>query len=144
MFGGRQFATYDQGWIGWITQKAIEIKNNTANEAFTISGNGKQVRDLLYASDCVALYLQAASNIDTVKGQAFNIGGGIQNSYSLIELFQFLEKELETSIIYQKLSKRASDQRVFVSDNNKILSAVDSKPKVDKEDGKKRIINWLS
>lgn len=30
MFGGRQFATYDQGWLGWFTQKAIEIKTNTS------------------------------------------------------------------------------------------------------------------
>ncbi|PIX80366.1 MAG: CDP-paratose 2-epimerase, partial [Piscirickettsiaceae bacterium CG_4_10_14_3_um_filter_44_349] len=65
MFGGRQFATFDQGWLGWFTQKAIEIKNGTAKEPFTISGNGKQVRDLLYASDCVALYLKAADNIET-------------------------------------------------------------------------------
>lgn len=24
MYGGRQFATYDQGWLGWFAQKALE------------------------------------------------------------------------------------------------------------------------
>ena len=27
MYGSRQFATYDQGWVGWFVQKAIEKKN---------------------------------------------------------------------------------------------------------------------
>ncbi|MBD3768177.1 MAG: NAD-dependent epimerase/dehydratase family protein, partial [Gammaproteobacteria bacterium] len=119
MFGGRQFATFDQGWLGWFTQKAIEIKNGTAKEPFTISGNGKQVRDLLYASDCVELYLKAADNIETIKGQAYNIGGGIENSSSLLELFQFLEQELDIKMTYQQLPPRESDQRVFVADINK-------------------------
>lgn len=116
MFGGRQFATADQGWLGWFTQKAIEIKNGTAKEPFTISGNGKQVRDLLYASDCVALYLKAAENIESIKGQAFNIGGGIENSSSLLELFHFLEQELDIQMSYDQLPPRESDQRVFVAD----------------------------
>ncbi|WP_348260257.1 NAD-dependent epimerase/dehydratase family protein, partial [Salmonella enterica] len=38
MYGGGQFATYDQGWVGWICQKADEIKNGI-NKPFTISGN---------------------------------------------------------------------------------------------------------
>ena len=59
MFGGRQFATYDQGWIGWFTQQAVNIKNGTQKELFTISGNGKQVRDIAYASDMIDLYLKA-------------------------------------------------------------------------------------
>ena len=81
MYGGRQFATYDQGWIGWFTKKAIEIKQGKLKEPFTISGNGKQVRDLLYASDCVELYLNAVEKIDSIKGEVFNIGGGIENSF---------------------------------------------------------------
>ena len=31
MYGGRQFSTYDQGWVGWFCQKAIEAKNGTAD-----------------------------------------------------------------------------------------------------------------
>lgn len=36
IFGGRQFATFDQGWVGWFCQKAYEIKNNISKEPFTI------------------------------------------------------------------------------------------------------------
>lgn len=144
MFGGRQFATFDQGWLGWFTQKAIEIKNGTAKEPFTISGNGKQVRDLLYASDCVELYLKAADNIETIKGQAFNIGGGIENSSSLLELFQFLEQELDIQMIYKQLPPRESDQRVFVADITKAQNIINWTPKVSKAKGIRKMIEWVS
>ena len=143
MFGGRQFATADQGWLGWFTQKAVEIKNGTAKEPFTISGNGKQVRDLLYASDCVALYLKAAEKIEDIKGQAFNIGGGIENSSSLLELFSFLEQELDIKMTYQQLPARESDQRVFVADISKANRLIGWTPLVGKEHGIRLMIDWV-
>ena len=106
MFGGRQFATYDQGWIGWFTQQAVNIKNGTQKELFTISGNGKQVRDIAYASDMIDLYLKVFIKIESVKGQAFNVGGGMNNSSSLLELFIFLEKELDINMNYTHLPVR--------------------------------------
>ena len=143
MFGGRQFATYDQGWVGWFIQKAAEIKMNTLREPFTISGNGKQVRDLLYVSDCVDLYLKAYQRIDVIKGQAFNIGGGIQNSYSLLELFSFLEQELNIQIKYKQLPPRESDQKIFVADINKVKKLIGWEQKISKEEGVKKMIEWV-
>ena len=143
MFGGRQFATFDQGWLGWFTTKALEIKNNILEEPFTISGNGKQVRDLLYASDVVALYLQAAEKIETIKGQAFNVGGGMKNSSSLLELFSFLEKELDMKMEYTQLPFRESDQRVFVADITKAQELIGWETKVSKEEGIRKMIEWV-
>ena len=87
MYGGRQFATYDQGWVGWFVQKAIDIKNGVAKEDFNISGSGKQVRDLLYVEDMINLYFLSLNNLDKMCGEAYNIGGGLNNSLSLLELF---------------------------------------------------------
>ncbi|MDC0933636.1 GDP-mannose 4,6-dehydratase [Arcobacteraceae bacterium] len=142
MFGGRQFATYDQGWIGWFTQQALNIKNGTQKESFTISGNGKQVRDIAHAEDMVALYLKASTKIDSIKGQAFNVGGGMNNSSSLLELFSFLEKELDIKMEYTQIPARESDQRVFVSDLSKAKGVMAWEPKVFKEDGIRRMIEW--
>ena len=49
IYGGRQFATFDQGWIGWFCQKAWEQKRHSQAAPFTIAGTGKQVRDVLHA-----------------------------------------------------------------------------------------------
>jgi CDP-paratose 2-epimerase len=143
MFGGRQFSTYDQGWIGWFCQKAIETKVGTLKEPFTISGNGKQVRDVLYADDMVNLYLVAAKHIDKTKGQVFNIGGGINNSLSLLELFSILEDKLNVKLRYIKIPPRESDQKVFVANINKIKKFIGWEPKIDKRAGIEKMLQWV-
>jgi len=142
MYGGRQFATYDQGWIGWFCQKALEIKKGTIDE-FTISGNGKQVRDILYVTDVVDLYFKTIGKIEEIKGQAFNIGGRIENSLSLIELFDILEKELDVKLNYKKLPWRKSDQKIFIADIFKAKEMIKWEPKVNKDNGMKKIIKWI-
>ena len=144
MFGGRQFATFDQGWIGWFTQQAIDIKNGSQKEPFTISGNGKQVRDIAHAEDIVSLYLKASTKIDDIKGQAFNVGGGMSNSSSLLELFSFLEIELDVKMEYIQLPVRESDQRVFVADLKKAKELIGMEPKVSKEEGIRKMIEWIN
>jgi len=144
MFGGRQFATFDQGWLGWFTTKAVEIKKGVLDEPFTVSGNGKQVRDLLYASDTVTLYLKAAERIESIKGQAFNVGGGIENSLSLVELFALLESKLQIHMDYVQLPPRESDQRVFVADISKARQLLDWQPMISAHEGVARMIEWVS
>jgi CDP-paratose 2-epimerase len=143
MYGGRQFATYDQGWIGWFCQKAVEIKQEKLKEPFTISGNGKQVRDLLYASDTVNLYLTAAEKIASLSGQVFCMGGGMENSSSLLELFDFLENDLDIRMSYKRLPPRESDQKVFVADNRKAKEMIGWRPEVNKEAGIRKMIEWI-
>jgi CDP-paratose 2-epimerase len=143
MYGGRQFATYDQGWIGWFCQKAIETRNGVRSEPFTISGTGKQVRDVLHADDVIRLYFSALEHIETIRGKVFNIGGGIQNSLSLLELFALLEELTGTSLSYVRLPARESDQRVFVADCRKAKRYLDWEPFVDKIMGIKKMITWI-
>lgn len=144
MYGGRQFATYDQGWVGWFCQKAIETKNMTLSEPFTISGSGKQVRDVLHADDMKQLYRAALANIEQAKGQAFNIGGGIENSLSLLELFTLLEKIAHIKLNYTALPVRESDQRVFVADLTKAKRMLNWQPMVSAQDGVARMVEWVS
>lgn len=142
MYGSRQFGTYDQGWISWFVQKAVESKYD-ASTTFTISGNGKQVRDVLYADDMIALYINAPKHIEKAKGQVFNIGGGMENSLSLLELFAMLEKELDVKLNYKKLPPRESDQKIFVADLTKANKIFGWSPKVDKSAGIKKMIEWV-
>lgn len=142
MYGGRQFATYDQGWIGWFCEKAIEKELNSNCEPFTISGNGKQVRDILHAEDMMRLYYTAIENADKIKGQVFNIGGGMDQSLSLLELFDMLNDMLGIKMEYIQLPPRISDQKVFVADITKITEAIDWKPQVAAVEGIEKMVKW--
>ena len=142
MYGARQFGTFDQGWISWFCQKAVETQKNL-DTIFTISGNGKQVRDVLHSDDMINLYLSVPENIEKAKGQFFNIGGGMENSLSLLELFGFLEQELDIKLNYTKLPPRESDQKIFVADISKANSVFGWKPVISKEDGIRRMLDWV-
>ena len=142
MYGGRQFATADQGWIGWFCQKAVAAKRGDTSP-FTISGNGKQVRDVLHAQDMVTLYFAAAARMNLAAGQAFNIGGGIDNSLSLLELFDMLSSGVGCSLHYSHLPARESDQRVFVADLAKARSILGWSPQVTAADGISRMVDWV-
>ena len=144
MYGGRQFPTYDQGWVGWFCQKAIETKNATLADTITISGSGKQVRDVLHAEDMSRLYMAAVNNIEKAKGQAFNIGGGIENSLSVLELFFLLEKLVGVKLLYTHLPVRESDQRVFVADIAKAKQLLNWKPMVSAQTGLAKMVEWVS
>jgi CDP-paratose 2-epimerase len=144
MYGGRQFATYDQGWVGWFCQKAIETSRGQLKQPFTISGTGKQVRDVLHSDDMKRLYIAAVCNIEQAKGQAFNIGGGIDNSLSLVELFSLLESMIEIKMNYEKLPVRESDQRVFVADIQKAKSILNWAPLIPSAVGVAKMLDWLN
>jgi CDP-paratose 2-epimerase len=144
IFGGRQFATFDQGWVGWFCRQALETKKNFERKPFTISGDGKQVRDLLFVEDAVDCYLAAVNKIQTARGQAFNIGGGMRNSCSLLELFGMLENWLNIRLQYIRLPWRHSDQKFFVADIRKARRLLNWEPRVKREDGIKRMLDWVS
>ncbi len=143
MYGSRQFATYDQGWVGWFVQKALEKKANPDCEPFSISGNGKQVRDILHANDMINLYYTALENSDKVCGKAFNIGGTMRQSLSLLELFDLLNEKLGVKLEYYLLPPRQSDQKVFVADITKIRNAIGWEPEVTAKEGISEMIDWL-
>lgn len=143
MYGSRQFATYDQGWVGWFVEKALEKYQNQASEPFTISGNGKQVRDILHAEDMIRLYYTALDNVDKVCGEAYNIGGTMEQSLSLLELFAMLEDILGIKMEYRELPVRQSDQKVFVADTTKIEKKIGWSPKVTGRQGVEAMVEWV-
>ena len=135
IYGGRQFATYDQGWVGWFTQQFV------SNSLFTVCGTGKQVRDMLHINDFMSLMGVLLAKKNVVAGEIFNIGGGIGNSFSLLELFDFLEQELSVYPKITHLEKRKGEQDFYVSDLEKI-NQYGWVPEVSKEDGIRSILEW--
>lgn len=143
IFGGRQFATIDQGWIGWFVKQALDISSGALTEPFTISGTGKQVRDVLFADDLISCYFKAIQEIDKTSGEVYNIGGGSENSLSLLELFTLLETTLGIEMKYTKLPPRQSDQKVFIADTGKALLSYGWAPAINSRQGVKNMIEWI-
>lgn len=142
IYGGRQFATYDQGWVGWFCRQALESKAHPLRPPFTISGDGKQVRDLLHVSDAVHCYVAAYEHIAKACGHVFNIGGGMENSMSILELLLYLEDRLKLKLNHTFLPWRQSDQKFFVADNSKAERLFNWFPKITREEGLESVIQW--
>jgi CDP-paratose 2-epimerase len=137
IYGYRQFGIEDQGWVAWFTIAAM------LDKPITIYGDGKQVRDVLFIEDLADAYEAAIKNIDKVRGQAFNIGGGPNNTMSLLELIAFLEKFFGRKIPLKFSDWRPGDQPVFVCDIAKAKKVFGWQPKTGPEDGVKKLYEWV-
>lgn len=144
IFGGRQFSTFDQGWIGWFASQAVAASRGRLKGPVAIAGDGKQVRDVLFASDIVRCYRAALKAGPKAWGQAFNIGGGMANSLSLLELFARLESQLGIKLPVRKGPWRESDQKVFVADTGKARRLLGWRPEIDVDQGLRRMVEWVS
>ncbi|HAJ36087.1 MAG TPA: CDP-paratose 2-epimerase [Chloroflexi bacterium] len=144
MYGGRQYATYDQGWVGWFCLQALQTARKPGEHTFTISGNGKQVRDVLHVDDLVRLYLDCTTpHIDQAAGKVFNIGGGAAQSLSILELLKLLETTLNVQLNPQRLPPRASDQKVFVANVARARQVLHWTPRVRAYEGVARMLEWM-
>ena len=135
IYGPRQFGFEDQGWVAWFIIAFL------TDQPVTIYGNGKQVRDLLYIDDLVEAYDKFIKS--DLKHGVFNIGGGTENSISLLEFLETLEKEMEKKSKVTFSSWRPSDQKVYITDISKVKEALGWKPKIKPKEGIKKLISWV-
>lgn len=137
IYGKHQYGNEEQGWVAHFIIKAL------TGEKINIYGDGKQVRDLLEVRDLINAYTLAVKNIETAQGKIYNIGGGIKNTLSLLELINFLSKILKREIEYEFFPWRPGDQKVFISDNTKLKNELLWKPRISVKEGVKDLINWI-
>jgi CDP-paratose 2-epimerase len=137
IYGPHQCGTEDQGWVAHFALRAL------AGEPISIYGDGCQVRDLLFVEDLVDALLLAREKISTTRGQAYNVGGGVTNRASVIEVIRLIEKlHGSTSVTFGDW--RPSDQRYYVSDTSKLQAATGWSPRTDVATGVERMYRWLA
>lgn len=136
IYGQNQFGIEDQGWVAWFTIAS------TFGKKFFIYGDGKQVRDVLHIDDLINLYETIINNIDKCKGQIFNVGGGENNTLSLLELLNILGKQ--NMLNYQYSDWRPGDQKIYVSDITKLKNTIGWSPKIGVEEGLEKLQSWVS
>ncbi len=137
IYGENQNATEDQGWLVFLINKAI--REGRVN----IFGDGKQVRDVLYVGDLVELFKRFIDKYDNVGSQVFCIGGGRNNTISILELLDILETELGKNIDREFHQQRKGDQKIYCSDITKAENNLNWKPKIGVNEGIKKIIEHV-
>lgn len=138
IYGPRQFGIEDQGWVAWFIIAAL------TNKHVTIYGDGKQVRDVLYVGDLINAFSLAYKNIDKIKGNVFNIGGGCNNTLSLLELIKYIEEFTGKEIMYNYSNWRAGDQKIYISNIEKANNIFGWNPKISTIEGVKFLLEWVN
>lgn len=136
IYGPYQLGSEDQGWVAHFLRQAMKA------EPVTIYGDGKQVRDLLFVDDLVRAMRLAQAQMDGISGEAFNLGGGPENSASLIEVLGEIGALTGAPVPVEWSEERLADQRWYVADTSKIRRALGWHPKVGIREGIRALHRW--
>ena len=137
VYGWHQLGNEDQGWVAHFLIRAKGC------EPITIYGDGRQVRDVLFIEDLVDAFQLAQARMDALTGSVFNIGGGPDNTTSLLELMGRI-RELHGTVPRMQFAEwRPADQLYYVSDIRKFSQTTGWRPKVGVRQGLAKLYEWL-
>jgi CDP-paratose 2-epimerase len=137
IYGPHQFGNEDQGWVAHFLIRALD------GAPVTVFGDGCQVRDVLYVEDLVEAFCVARANVTQLAGQAYNIGGGPQNTLSLLELLALLKERYAPSDQASFAPWRIGDQRYYVTDISRFSAATGWRPRTAPREGVAKLADWL-
>jgi CDP-paratose 2-epimerase len=121
--GPRQFGNEDQGWVAHFLYSILTGKR------ITIYGDGLQVRDVLHVHDLIDAMVRVREQSDTTRGQVFNVGGGPQRSFSVMEMLHSIEQVTGKTVRLEHREVRPGDQPLYISDTSKLELLTGWKPR---------------
>lgn len=140
--GPWQMGKIDQGFVVlWVAKHIFGGQLSFIG----FGGTGKQVRDILHIKDLYDILKIQLESFVEFSGQTFNIGGGNNNSISLLELTDLCQKVTGRQI--KPLSQpdtRPGDIPWFISDCKKITSLTGWRPKIDVSEIIEDIYLWIN
>ena len=139
--GPWQFGKQDQGFVPlWLANHFFRKKLSYIG----FEGRGNQVRDIIHIDDVCNLLLLQIKSIKKINNQIFNVGGGIKNTVSLIELTKLCRDLTKNDL---RLGKNPNtsifDVPYYATDNSKIISTYKWRPIKTVEQILKDIYIWL-
>jgi len=134
--GPRQFGNEDQGWVAHFLYSALEEK------PVTIYGDGRQVRDVLCVHDLVRAFEKVRAQIEKTAGQIYNVGGGVENSVSLREVVEEIQKLTGKRLRFEMQRPRPGDQLFYVTDFEKLRKHTGWKPQHNVRETIEAIHSW--
>jgi len=111
--GGRAMAVEQHNWEPYFMKKAL------TGEVLTIYGyKGYQVRDVIHARDLARLFYEFVNN--PRPGEVYNVGGGRENSISLLEAIDLIEEITGKRIKYNFGPEREGDHIWWITNLKKV------------------------
>jgi Nucleoside-diphosphate-sugar epimerases len=134
IYGTRQFGGEDHGWVANFSIRSV------LGWPSMIYGTGKQVRDIIYATDVCeafnAFYNSRASGI-------YNIGGGAKTAISLLDCFDILKEIIGKQPEFGFSQERHGDLSYFICDITKAKNNLHWEPTVMPSEGIRRLVDWI-
>lgn len=139
--GPRQMGKTDQGVVTlWMAKHYWK----QSLKYIGYGGTGKQVRDLLHVDDVVSLIDLQIHQIEKFQGKIYNVGGGVENSASLLEMTSICENITGNKIqIDSEVETRTADLRIYITDNSLIEKEIGWKPTKNAEQIFTDIFHWI-
>ena len=134
IYGTRQLGGEDHGWVANFSIRSI------LGWPLTIFGTGKQLRDIIYATDvCRAFdaFYQAR------KPGIYNIGGGAETAISLLECIDIIEEINKEKPDVKFEPDRHGDLRYFICDISKAQKNLNWHPEILPREGIEKLIDWI-
>jgi len=134
IYGTRQFGGEDHGWV------ANFCIRNVMRWPITVFGNGKQLRDILYASDAASAF--SAYQRNPVPG-TYNIGGGPKHMISLLECIELIDKLSGHRSEVKFGPKRTGDLSYFVCNIERVSNTLNWQATILPEEGVGNLLSWI-
>lgn len=107
-------------------------------------GTGKQVRDFIHVDDLLELILLQIQQLDTIQGEVFNVGGGVEHSLSLLETTGLCQQITGQQIpITVTAEERPGDIPIFITDSRKVQAALNWTPQRDALTTLNDLYRWI-
>ncbi len=124
--GPGQFGKIDQGVVVFWLANHFWKKGLGY---FGFGGTGKQVRDILHIEDLFDLMDLMLHQFNRVSGKTLNVGGGLKNSISLVELTKMCETITGNKVPITNVPQtRAADIPFYITDNSQVYEVSDWSP----------------
>ena len=137
--GVGQFGHADQGWVVWWA-----IAHWLGLPLTYFGCSGKQVRDILFVEDMLALLDCQLVQIGSFRGEVFNLGGGAANAISLCEATKCMrEISSRSTTINESNEVRKGDVILYWTDNRKAARQFNWRPQTSLQTGISRIFDWI-
>lgn len=118
------------------------IKSCLKNSELKLS-KPDSVRDFIFIEDVIDAYRLAIKNIESIKGEIFNLGMGKQHTIS--EIVSLVKKITGSGIKpeYSKIKNAQTEPKTWVADISKAKRILNWEPKYSLKQGLKKKIEWF-